>query len=149
MKVVEHTGAEFAIYSAGEPDGTISLWRKMSAVEAEFSFNHQTLQGGAIKWLSESFIKSATFTNHGVVGPTKMLEYRITLAHWAIIRAQAVAQHGAPAGAIQFHHEGLYRMDTTQGGPFVNFGIPPAHIAAFNAALQEVRVAMPYVYPKH
>ena len=141
MQVTEHTDRTFALYQMGNIDGTISLFRKMSRIEAEYSVLHNSLQGGGTKWISESYIKAASFTNQGVQGAQRVVEYRITKIGWAVMRAASRAQGQQNTYGIQYHHEGIYLANSTQGGPFRNYGISNNRVAWFNQQIKDVRFA--------
>jgi hypothetical protein len=148
MQVTTHDFPAYLQYSLGNADGSISLFRRMSRLEATFALDHKSLQGGAMKWISESFIKVASFSNDGVnalkQSSERIIEYKISLANWVILHGASVPQHGAGHGVLQHHHEGIYHADTTQAGPFRNYGVPNVAglggVAWFNTLIIDVKI---------
>ena len=131
--------------AAGEMAGgnaqNISVFRKMSSVEADATLNTRLLQPAisgtnSSKYLSESLNKVIEFQNKGVSSGTseQVLEFIIDKKGYDGIMKSSVNQIGSKSvDAIKYNFEGL-----SSTGPR-NIGIPATKLDEFNLIIRDIR----------
>lgn len=129
--------------NAADPK-TISLFRKMSVVEAEMTLATLSVQPaieGAhpIKHFSTFLEKVRAFRNKAVTVPETIVEFQVDAARSRELQQDAVPQKGASRfpDRVQISMEGLTTEAIAAG--HINVGIPPGLLEVFNNAILVVK----------
>ncbi|NBF07061.1 hemagglutinin repeat-containing protein [Pseudomonas sp. Fl4BN1] len=122
---------------------TISVYRKMSTVEAEATLSTGKLQpsipgANSSKYLSESIEKVGEFQNNGVKDMAQTtLEFMLDRSAYNLLMRSAVNQAGSKGvDAIKINFEGIDPLTN-----FRNIGVPPSQIELFNDIIKSIRPA--------
>jgi RHS repeat-associated protein len=122
----------------GELPQTVSVFRKMSAAEAETTLETMRLQGqvpgsNSSKYLSESLEKVQAFQNKGVPAGTKeeIVEFVLDREGYQRLMSTAVDQtQSKGVDALKYNLEGIPR--TSLGAQPRNIGVPASKMEEFN-----------------
>lgn len=122
---------------------TVSLFRKMSVIEAEKTlavFSVQPAIRGAhpIKHFSTSLEKVRSFRNRAVIGAETILKIELDPSRIEELIKDSVLQRGASRfpDKAQISTEGLTAEEIAAG--HINVGIPPQLLDTFNRAILSV-----------
>ncbi|MGH7600406.1 MAG: hypothetical protein ACREOI_28975 [bacterium] len=127
-----------------ETQTTVSLFRKMSVVEAEKTLAASSVQPAIkgthpVKHFSTSLEKTRAFHNKAVLGTETIIEFQLYGSIFEELIKNAVPQKGASRflDKVQISIEGLTAEEIAAG--HVNVGIPPGLLEAFNKAILSVK----------
>jgi len=123
---------------------TISLFRKMSVVEAEMTLATLSVQPASegahpVKHFSTSLKKVRAFRNKAVTMSETIVEIQLDATRFGEFMKNAVPQQGASGfpDRGQISIEGLAAEEIAAG--HINVGIPPMLLEAFNSAIFAVK----------
>ncbi|MBI6912278.1 DUF637 domain-containing protein, partial [Pseudomonas palleroniana] len=120
---------------------TVSVFRKMSAAEADATLDAMQLQPhipgkNSSKYLSESAQKVEAFQNNGSMGvPQKTLEFVLDKPGYDAMMKKSVDQVGSKGiDAVKVNYEGIDPISNLR-----NIGVPPSQLELFNSLIKKVR----------
>lgn len=124
----------------------VSIFRKMSAAEAEKTFETMRLQPqikgtDSSKYLSESLEKVQAFQNKAVAAGTdqQIVEFVLDRQGYNKLMSTAVEQSSSKGvDAIKFHYEG---MSQTANPSLRNIGVPASKLDEFNQLIIDIKRA--------
>jgi len=140
------SGTNEAIGLAGrDVEDTVSVFRKMSATEADATLSQMKLQPripgtDPTKYLSESLAKVEIFHNKGALEKEeKILEFVLDKSGYDSMMGSAVPQFGSQGvKAVKYHFEKI-----PDGSGLRNIGVPPSHLDWFNSLIKDIRPVEP------
>ena len=140
QEALQGTLAEGPAEANGVAKSVVSVYRKMSNLEAETTLNTQQLQppipgSNSSKYLSESLDKVLAFRNSGVPADTSetVLEFVLDPQGYQDLMSTAVDQAGSKGlDAVKINYEGV--SDPT----LRNIGVPLSQLNEFNNLILQV-----------
>ena len=130
------------VAGANNAGDTVSLFRKMSATEADATLDGMKLQpsipgSNSSKYLSESMSKVENFQNAKVTpgSQERILEFIVDKKRYDLVMDSSVNQAGSKGiDAVKYNFEGI-----NSGSGLRNIGIPPSQLDLFNSLIKSIK----------